>query len=293
MCEKLERIFMMASRDPRGVRAIGESLLPKLSPAICLLFVLLGRPSLASENRDALWQVVQACLANHAVTGAAFPCLEVNVSGGVAAGYSVLRPPLGKQDTILTPTRRIVGIEDLSLQAADAPNYFEDAWNARAFLSDGAAGPPAREDVALVLNSRLTRSQDQLHIHLGCISGQAKRWLQAVAPDLSQTRWMRLKRPIGGLVFWARRLAQDNLVGVNPVRLVATGLLREKEDIGLLTILIVGTGAADGHGGFILLAARTARPRDAFLPTAENALDPSCSSRESSGLSKAFRRNAA
>ena len=74
-------------------------------------------------GRGALWNVVQTCVANHALTGAAFPCLEVNVSRGVERGYVILRPPLGDPDFILAPTRKIVGVEDPSLQTSESPNY--------------------------------------------------------------------------------------------------------------------------------------------------------------------------
>ena len=32
--------------------------------------------------RMALWQVVRACVADYKLTGAPFPCLEVNLAGG-------------------------------------------------------------------------------------------------------------------------------------------------------------------------------------------------------------------
>ena len=45
-------------------------------------------------HRMALWQVVRACVADYKLTGAPFPCLEVDLSGGEARGNVVLRPPL-------------------------------------------------------------------------------------------------------------------------------------------------------------------------------------------------------
>ena len=79
-------------------------------------------------SRGVDWNVVQACVLNHALTGASFPCLEVNVPDGNERGYVVLRPPLSVSDLIQpTPTRPIIGVEDPSLRVLDAPNYFEDA----------------------------------------------------------------------------------------------------------------------------------------------------------------------
>ena len=102
---------------------------------------------------------MRTCVANHALTGAAFPCREVNVSDGEERGYVILRPPFGKPDTILSPTKKIVGVEDPSLRTLAPSNYFEDAWDAYAFLAD-----PAQKPLACVgdwaqasMSARLTR----------------------------------------------------------------------------------------------------------------------------------------
>jgi CDP-diacylglycerol pyrophosphatase len=172
---------------------------------ICAVMFLGTAACHSSGLREALWPVVQACLVNHDLTGAAFPCLEVNVSAGTDRGYVILRSPLDLHDFVLAPTKKIVGMEDTSLQAADAPNYFEEAWNAREILARGMRGSPARDDVALAVNSKLNRTQDQLHIHIGCMSMQVKTAIKIFTSGLSDANWTRLQRPIGGLMFWARR----------------------------------------------------------------------------------------
>jgi len=255
----------------KTVLAKGWSL-AKLFVLFSILFAFAAQASTIGEKRNALWRIVEICIANHELTGASFPCLKVNMTDGIEHGYAILRPPFGKQDTILTPTIKIAGIEDPSLQAADAPNYFEDAWNARGFLSDGADKPLARDDVGLVVNSRLSRTQDQLHIHLGCLSAEAKRTLQTIAPQLSETHWLPLKRPIRGLAFWGRRLDQDTLVGINPFRIVADDI-RGNVSMGPLTIVVAGYLPAEGRGGFIILVAQSG-PDNA----GEEVLDFSCSS---------------
>ena len=140
-----------------------EKMIAQLGVALMVAAALLALSNSAvARDRAALWAVVQACRINHAITGAAFPCLEVNEADGGRSGYAVLRPPFDN-DFILTPTRKIAGVEDPSLEAADAPNYFDLAWRARSVLNGGGP-PPAREDVALAVNSQLARTQDQLHI---------------------------------------------------------------------------------------------------------------------------------
>ena len=139
---------------------------------------------------------------NHALTGAAFPCLDVNVSEGNERGYAILRPPFAASDLILAPTRKIVGVEDPSLQASDAPNYFEDAWNAHRLLQDALQKPVARDEIVLAVNSRQARTQDQLHIHIGCLTAAARQTVRAFAPALPESRWVPLGRPFHGLEFW-------------------------------------------------------------------------------------------
>ena len=109
-------------------------------------------------DRGALWQVVRACVANSKLTGAPFPCLEVDLSGGEARGDVVLRSPLA-HDMILSPTRRVVGIEDPFLQSPEAPNYFNAAWRARTLLKEADGRAPEREAVALIVNSAVVRKR--------------------------------------------------------------------------------------------------------------------------------------
>jgi CDP-diacylglycerol pyrophosphatase len=221
---------------------------------------------------------VQTCVANHALTGAAFPCLEVNVSRGVERGYVILRPPLGDPDFILAPTRKIVGVEDPSLQTSESPNYFQDAWNARSFLSNASGRPLARNDVALAVNSRLSRSQDQLHIHIGCLSHQAKQTLRALAVKLPENRWVRIGSPMNvgkvlyGQGFWGRRVAQESLDGVNPFRLATEGLPNPQ-----LMIVVAGIQLSNERGGFVLLASRNDPSSPIDQLSAEDFLEPSCS----------------
>jgi CDP-diacylglycerol pyrophosphatase len=237
-----------------------------------------AQAAVAQENRGALWEVVQTCVANHALTGAAFPCLDVNTSAGEERGYVILRPLVGEPDTILSPTRKILGVEDPTLRILTAPNYFEDAWNARTFLSDVTQKPLAHDDVALAVNSRFSRSQDQFHIHIGCLSRQARQILQSNAAELSENKWVRVRKRVDGLEFWGRRIAQETLAGVNPVRMADEGVSDATGSRAQLTIVVAGVRLADGHDGFVLLAWRHDPFGSGHQFTAVDFLDRSCSS---------------
>jgi CDP-diacylglycerol pyrophosphatase len=248
-----------------------------MNSALISAALFLVSTSHSSELRDALWPVVQACHVNHDITGAAFPCLAVNVSEGSDRGYVVLRSPTERQDFILAPTRKIVGIEDESLQGADTPNYFEDAWNARTIVAQETRGSLARDDVALAVNSKFNRTQDQLHIHIGCIPMPLKDVINHIAPTLSETTWTRLARPVGGLMFWARRVDQDTLAGVNPFQLAST-ILPDFKDMQRATIFIAGSRSIGGNGGFVVFATFNDLSRPGFRLSSSDLLSRSCPS---------------
>ncbi len=193
-------------------------LLSRLGVLFCIAAAFAAVTALAKGRREALWQVVQLCVANHNWTGASFPCLTVNTSDGEERGYIVLRRPVGRPDTILAPTRKITGLEDPLLRSSETPNYFLDAWNERTLVSDRIQRPLAHEQVALAVNSRYTRTQDQFHIHIGCVDREASEILDTISPDLSANRWVRARKRFYGFDIWGLQIAKETLDGVNPVR---------------------------------------------------------------------------
>jgi CDP-diacylglycerol pyrophosphatase len=247
---------MIAKRCAAAIRAspIQRLAAARMVALLCIgaTFAFAAQAAVTDASRGALWKVVQACLISHGLTGGAFPCLEVNVSSGNERGYVILRPPFSASDLILAPTRRIIGVEDPSLQALDAPNYFEDAWKARKFLGDAPHEPLAHDGVVLAVNSRPSRTQDQLHIHIGCLNSSAKRIIRDLVMALPTDRWVPLGRPFHGPEFWGRLLAEGNLLGVNPFRLAAEA--NPAVDRSQWTLAVAGIELSQGREGFVLLA---------------------------------------
>ena len=195
-------------------------------------------------DRQALWSVVSACVADHKLTGAPFPCLKVDLAAGEDRGYVVLYAPF-EHDTILAPTRKIVGVEDPFLQSSAAPDYFADAWEVWSQLNGERGGSPDRR-FALVVNSAVARSQDQLHIHMGCLAPSARRALEAATPRLTVGEWS----PIGPLVphqpFWAFRTGTADLGRLDPFRLAAGGFADRVHNLALLTNVVAQRRGANG-----------------------------------------------
>ncbi len=210
--------------------------------------------------RGLLWRVVQTCLASHYVTGGAFPCLAVETADGADVGYAVLRAPLDGRHVILTPTVRTIGIEADRLRAVDAPDYFRDAWSIRHFVTDGLAHQPTREDLAMAVNSRIGRSQDQLHIHVDCIRPAVKQALQRQAPSLNPDSWTQVTVLPRAPRYWAMPVRSEDLAGVNVFNLVAKGLDVDPRRMDDMTVVVAGSDhlAGSDHArdrpGFIVLA---------------------------------------
>lgn len=226
-------------------------------------------------ERGALWQVVRACVADESLTGSPFPCLEVDLTGGEARGHVVLRQPF-PLDTILAPTRKIIGVEDPFLYSGDAPNYFEAAWRARTFLAGPDGKPPERERVALAVNSAVARNQDQLHIHIGCLVPSARNALRTIVPRLRPGEWAQVGPVVPHSMFWGLRVSEPNLTGVQPFRLAADYLadkVRERTDI----MIVVAGVRVSGNDEFLILATYAHAPHAWWVFGAEDLLDPGCS----------------
>ncbi len=242
----------------------------------CSLTASALTPLAAATERQTLWRVVQTCVADYKLTGAAFPCLQVNLTGGDERGYVVLRPPLRPPHIILAPTRRIVGVEDPWLQSPEAPNYFDAAWRARSFLKGPDGSPPGRDEFAVAVNSALTRSQDQLHIHLGCLVPAARRAVGAFASKLPIGEWARVAAVIRGSELWGLRIGQADLAGAEPFRLAAAGLADKVRDRARLMIVVAGIRIANDDE-MLILAFYVGASRSLGQVSAENILDPACS----------------
>ncbi len=237
----------------------------------------------ASPTRQALWEAVRACVADFKLTGVPFPCLLVDLTGGEELGYVVLRAPFGPPDTVLAPTRRVIGVEDPWLQSPDAPNYFDAAWRARPYLKGPDGRSPQPDEFALVVNSALIRSQDQLHIHLGCLLPAMNHRLSDLASGMPIGVWTRVGGLIRGSVLWGLRTGRHDLAGVEPFRLAAEGLGDKIRDRAQLMIFVTGVRVADYE--LLILASEAKASESSHQVGADDVIDLACSARSGpSGL---------
>jgi CDP-diacylglycerol pyrophosphatase len=240
-----------------------DLLLPKLDHAL-------------STERGALWRVVQACVVNHRITGSAFPCLEVNDAKGIVTGFVVLRPPLEQTHIVIVPTVRIVGIEDASLQSASAPNFFEDAWEARKYVLDRAPRRVRGDEIGLAVNSKAGRTQDQLHIHVDCVNMDVRRALKSWGAKIPFNVWSPFRLDPAAPRYLLLKLKRDDLAGINVFKLAADGLAVQPHNLGGMIIAVIGASFPDGKNGFYILAALTGSSDG----KSEALLDHSCSAED-------------
>ncbi|HEX3847042.1 MAG TPA: CDP-diacylglycerol diphosphatase [Steroidobacteraceae bacterium] len=230
------------------------------------VLLLCAASACAGPDRDALRRIVQdQCLPHWRSQRAAAPCLRVVVPDPPhqREGYAVLADRKGGAHFLLIPTATIAGVESPELRDPAAPNFFEDAWRARALLAVRIGHGVDRAATGLALNPRHARSQDQLHIHIECLRPDFAASLGAAARDIGGT-WAPVE--VGGSRYLAIRAAGEELRD-NPIASLAAQRPETAADMADYSFVVAGMRFA-GAPGFIVLAGNG--------PAGELSLDPTC-----------------
>jgi CDP-diacylglycerol pyrophosphatase len=242
--------------------------------AVAVGFAAVSVTSAGAFGRTALWAVISdLCVPNFVKASNPFPCLSVE--GDVERGGVAIVPDLWSRTQVLAvPTVRVRGTESSAVFSPDAPQWFEEAWNARHFVFRNLQHELPSEDIGLAINSRLSRTQDQLHIHIDCLKPEVQSALTLLQAQLS-TEWSTKPITLHGHHYFARLLREQSLDGVNPFRLVADGPGRGEPNLERMSVALVASKLSDGQNGFILLAGRFSRGRNDGGHS-EDILDHSC-----------------
>ena len=137
--------------------------------------------SRSETNRDALWKVVDSvCVPDMRLRGSPAPCAQVDLR----RGFVVMKDIPGRAQVLLIPTRHITGIEDPQLLSPAGPNYWQAAWDARGSFEQRLGRRVPREAIGLAINSALSRTQDQLHIHVACLRPDVAAMLRTVSQHI-------------------------------------------------------------------------------------------------------------
>ena len=218
-------------------------------------------------NRDDLWYVAHdLCLADLERTGSPLPCTFVDPG----RGFVILLA--GAAHGVLVPTRRVSGLESPDLLQPAGPNYWEYAWEARSYLSNATGAPLPRDLVGLAVNSAQARTQDQLHIHIGCLQPEVRAALKLRQNAIGPT-WSKRPLVLAGRRYYAMRINGETLADANPFAILADGIPSARADMASQTLAVAGAEFRDGQSGFYILTSRSL-PND---PAAsEHLLDYGC-----------------
>jgi len=212
-------------------------------------------PRAARADPSALWNIVHGqCVPNAEGGKGPGPCVSVDLSGGEKEGVAILKDLRGDAQMLAIPTRRITGIEDPQMLAADAPNVFAAAWEAKKQVEGRLRTPLAREDIAIAINSEWRRSQNQLHLHVDCVAKNVKDALAEAAPSLDGT-WRQLGVRLNGRAYLARRLDSADFSDAEPIKLLAEGVEDARAHMDDYSLAAIGAAFA-GKPGFVMLADR-------------------------------------
>lgn len=215
----------------------------------------LSGPGVAHADANALWTLVHdRCVADLYEHHDPAPCSQVDLSGGEDHGWAILKDTVGDRQYLVIPTARIPGIESPDLLAPEATNYFAVAWRAREYVEQRAGGTVPRDWMSLAVNSSVSRSQNQLHIHVDCVRADVHDALNSSAGRIGPS-WAPFPIPLAGHTYSAMAVPGTDLTA-NPFDLLADGVDGARADMGSYTLVVVGAENVGGGPGFIVLADR-------------------------------------
>lgn len=213
--------------------------------AVTLLIGLSVGVGRADADPNALWTIVHdQCSPHEEQDGDPAPCSLVDAQDG----YALLKDLVGDIQFLLIPTAQIAGIESPTLLDPGAKDYFADAWHARYLVEDRAHRSLPPDWLSLAINSAVSRTQNQFHIHIDCLSADVHQSLVQHAASIGPA-WAPFAVPLAGAPYSAIEI--PDLDGTNVFQLVADGVPGAREDMGERTIVVAGSPTGSG---FVVLA---------------------------------------
>lgn len=243
----------------------------RILTALSLIAMLPQAHYAHAANPDALWHIVHDfCVP--ASQGANVPqkCIDVESNNG----FAVLKDINGPEQYLLIPTVRIGGIESPDLLTPASPNYWRDAWQATHFVDAKLGHDLPRDVLSLAINSTSGRTQNQLHIHIDCLSADVVKTLREQSPKIGTT-WTTLPVLLRGHAYRIRRIDDSDLSVTDPFKLIASDVAARGELMADQTLLLTGTIAPDGKPAFFLLN-DYAQPERGDLGSSEELQDHAC-----------------
>ena len=207
----------------------------------------------AEADRSHLWKLITLkCVRHLSKAEAPIPCDSIDVSKGWDHGVALLKASVGRGRMLAVATHAVTGIEDPGLLSPAEPDYFAVAWGARSNVIFHLGRNLAPEAIAITVDLKPAREQDQLHLVVDCIDKDVAATLADNVAAIDD-QWRRMPVALKGRIYWARRLESLDGAANSPFRLLSDGVEGAKDDMGSWSLAAVPAHFANGPG-FILLA---------------------------------------
>jgi CDP-diacylglycerol pyrophosphatase len=244
---------------------------------------------------ETLSDTIGRCIEDQIRYGSPGPCEAV-------AEFAVLKDAAADKPTnlLLVPVKPTTGIESPELWGERAPNYFAYAWDNRWRLrgrivaklkkenpkNEAKVDALTRDQIGLAVNSKATRGQDQLHIHVDCMLDEVRAGLDAAKAKIGEGVWSAGELDLNPndkddkkrFFYRVMHVKSDDLEEVNPFKVLAVRLKaadEAKRAALMAQQALVVTGAPGG--GFYILSQDGPTKADAEdRGHGENVLDHGC-----------------
>jgi CDP-diacylglycerol pyrophosphatase len=180
---------------------------------------------------------------------------------------------------LLSFCSRLMRLKETSLasptvRGPNATNYFARAWEVRTHIDDALHVTLPRDDIGLAINSVVSRSQDQLHIHFSCIRADVWETLHEHEGNIGN-QWAPFNVSLVGHRYIAMWVSGAHLSTHNPFRLLAESLPDAMRDMGNRTLVVIGLTRTGGTKGFVILVDQVNKELG-DLANGEELLDNAC-----------------
>lgn len=146
-------------------------------------------------------------------------------------GFVILKDLHGPVHTLTIPTKKVAGVEEPLLLKSSTRNYFYDAWKYRGLLNDFNEKRISERYLTFSVNSKYTRTQDQLHIHASCLRTDVYDVLKRNRSKIGH-QWKPLNEKITGYTFLAKKVKVDQIRKNSPF-IALNEYVRKKTKDGL------------------------------------------------------------
>jgi CDP-diacylglycerol pyrophosphatase len=211
--------------------------------AAALLTILPVHAPAAPNPRLRLWERAEACVEQAKHRAIKYPCVKVSKSENYAIVHDT---EVGKQGVyMLLAAIRVTGIEDPLVLVPPVRAFFSFGWDA--LMSEIKRHP---SELAMAINNKASRTQDQFHIHLGCVTADVRAAIDKL--QLSSS-WQANALKVKGRTF---DVIEVDSLAQSPFLLLKAYLdsLTPKQQIGDYSMAVIGQAS----GKFVVLATTSA-----------------------------------